>query len=138
MSEREGEKMKIEFHTKDVILTSKQKKLMEKKLLKTKKYIPDEPMMVDVILRDESSPEKGGFDQKIEINATFGKEKLFIEETDERLMRAFAFALQRFERKLQHFHKKRIDAHRKPGGLRFEKVLGALKIKGKKIDIDKE
>jgi ribosomal subunit interface protein len=121
--------MKIEFHTKGVILTSKQKKAMEKKLLKTKKYIPDEPLMVDVILKDESSAEKGGIDQKVEINATFGKEKIFIEETDDRIMRAFAFALGRFDRKLQHFHKKKVDRNKKPGGLRFEKVLGIIKRK---------
>ena len=129
--------MKIEFHTKGVILTSKQKSGMQKKLLKTKKFIPDEPITVDVILQDESSPEKGGIDQAVQISATFGKEKIFIEETDDRLMRAFAFALKRFERKLQHFHKKRIDENKKPGGLRFEKVLGIIKRKNK-IKVDEE
>lgn len=123
--------MKIEFHTKGVILTSKQKSGMQKKLLKAKKYIPDEPVTVDVVLKDESSAEKGGIDQKIEISATFGKEKIFIEETDDRMMRAFAFALQRFERKLQHFHAKRIDKNKKPGGLRFEKVLRIIKRKNR-------
>jgi ribosomal subunit interface protein len=131
--------MKIEFHTNNVILTSKQKAEMEKKLFRTKKYIPDEPVMIDVILQDESSSEKGGIDQMVKLSATFGKERIYIEEVDERLMRAFAIALQRFERDLERFHEKRTDKNKKPGGLRWEKVLGIIRLKrNKKPDIENE
>lgn len=128
--------MKIEIHTDGVILTSKQKSLMEKKLLKTKRYIPDEPIMIDLILRDESSSEKGGIDQKVEINATFGKEKIFVSEVDNRTMRAFAFAFKSFERQLSRFHEKRISQTQHGGGGRFEKLWGIVKrskIKNKKL-----
>lgn len=131
--------MKIEFHTNNIILASKQKAEMEKKLLRTKKYIPDEPVMVDVILQDESSSEKGGMDQMVKLSATFGKEKIYIEEVDERLMKAFAIALQRFERDLERFHEKRTDKNKKPGGLRWEKVLGIIRLKkNKKQNTDED
>ena len=131
--------MKIEFHTNNVILTSKQKAEMEKKILRTKKYIPDEPVMIDVILQDESSSEKGGMDQMVKLIATFGKEKIYIEEVDERLMKAFAIALQRFERDLERFHERRTDRSKKPGGLRWEKVLGIIRFKkNKKQNIDED
>lgn len=112
--------MKLEVHTDGVILTAKQKSQMEKKLSKTKKFIPDETLTIDLILKDESSAEKGGVDQKVEINATFGKEKIFISETDDRITRAFAFALKRFERQLSRYHKKKIDNVKKTS--RFDKI----------------
>ena len=127
--------MKINMHVDGVIITAKQKTLMERKLLKLKKYIPDEPVVLDLLLRDESSSEKGGIDQKVEINVTFGKEKIFISETDDRMMRAFAFALKRFERQLSRFHEKRISKTQHGGGGRFEKLWGIIrkpKIKRKK------
>ena len=95
--------------------------------------------MIDVILQDESSSEKGGMDQMVKLIATFGKEKIYIEEVDERLMKAFAIALQRFERDLERFHERRTDRSKKPGGLRWEKVLGIIKLKkNKKIDVEEE
>ncbi len=121
--------MKLEVHTDGVILTAKQRALMEKKLLKLKKYIPDEPLIVDLLLKDESSSEKGGVDQKVEINAVFGKERIFIAETDDRLMRAFAFAHKRFERQLSRFHDKRISKTQHGGGGRIEKLWGIVKRK---------
>jgi len=131
--------MKIEFHTKGVIITAKQKSLMQKKLLKVKKYIPDEELIVDVILCDETSPEKGGIDQVVKLSATFGKEKVYIEEANNRLMRAFAIANKRFDRKLQEFHREKTDRNKKTGGLRWEKVMGVLRIKGKKkVSIQEE
>jgi ribosomal subunit interface protein len=131
--------MKIEFHTNNVALTSGQREEMEKKLLKTKKFIPDEPVMIDVILQDETSSKKGGVDQMVKLIATFGKEKIYIEEVDERLMKAFGVALERFERDVKRYHEKRTYNNRKTGGLRWEKVLGAFKIrKNKKIDTTDE
>jgi len=123
--------MKINIQTDGVIITSKQKSMMEKKLLKMKRYLKEEPMNIDLILRDDTGPEKGGVDQKVHINATWGKEQIFIEETDDRLMRAFAYAIKRFERQLNRYHKKMIEESQKGGG-RFEKLKIWKKIKRRK------
>jgi len=120
--------MKIEFHVKDIVLTARDKSLIEKKLQKLKRYLKDEPMMIDIFLRDETSPEKGGIDQSVEISITFGKEKIFVREVDDRLMRAFAFAYKGLERNLQRFHRKRVKSSHKIDEGKIAKVLRALKI----------
>lgn len=119
--------MKVNIHVDGVIITSKQKTLMERKLLKMKRYIADEPLAIDLVLKDESSAEKGGIDQKVEIIATFGKEKVFVTETDDRMMRAFAFAIKRFERQLSRFHEKKVSQNQNGGGGRLEKLWGVIK-----------
>ena len=119
--------MKVKIHIDGVIITSKQNKLMEKKLMKMKRYLPDETLNIDLFLKDESSAERGGIDQKVEISATFGKEKIFISETDDRMMRAFAFAMKRFERQLVRFHDKRVSKSQSSGGARFEKLWGIIR-----------
>lgn len=115
--------MKVEFHIKDVVITAHQKALMEKKLYKLKRYLKDEPMVVDLYLSDESSEEKGGEDQSVEISVVFQSEKIFVREVDSRLMRAFAFAYRSIERKLQEFHQKRIGNSNKPFRHRFKKIF---------------
>ena len=119
--------MKINFQTKEVILTSKQKSRMQKKLTKMKKYFNNSPSQIDVFLSDDSSSEKGGIDQKVQIQTICGKEKIIVEEVDDRLMRAFLFALKRFERQLRRQHKKRIDKTKRGGGGRFDKLWGIVK-----------
>jgi ribosomal subunit interface protein len=121
--------MKINIHTDGIIITAKQKAMMEKKLSRMKRYLPDENIIIDLLLKDETSEEKGGVDQNVHINATFGKEKIFIEEEDDRLLRAFAIALKRFERQLSRYHRKRIDKVKRGGGGRFEKLLKVIKRK---------
>ena len=117
--------MKVEFHIKDIVITAKQKSLIEKKLFKHKRYIKDEPLIIDVYLADETSAEKGGVDQSVELSAIFGSEKFFVKEVDDRLLRAFAFAYKKFERILQEFHNKRIGvSHGKEGHL--DKILKRL------------
>ena len=101
--------MKVEFHIKDVVLTSKQKSLIEKKLFKLKRYLKDEPMTIDVYLKDETSVEKGGVDQAVELSVVFGQEKIFVREVDDRILRAFAYAYRALERNLERFHRKRIE-----------------------------
>jgi len=114
--------MQVEFHIKDIVITAKQKSLIEKKIFKLKRYIKDEPLIIDVYLRDETSAEKGGVDQSVELSAVFGPEKIFVKEIDDRLMRAFAYAFKKFERNLQEFHDKRIGrSHGKEG--RLDKIL---------------
>lgn len=121
--------MKVEFHIKDIVITSKQKSIIEKKLFKLKRYLKDEPLVIDVYLRDETSAEKGGVDQAVELSAVFNHEKIFIREVDDRLMRAFAFAYKAFERQMERFNKKRIEKSHKVDENRVEKVLRVLKIK---------
>lgn len=119
--------MKLNTHVDGVIVTSKQKSMMERKLTRMKRYLPDETLVLDLILKDDSSTEKGGIDQKVQIVATFGKEKILIEEIDDRLMRAFAHAIKRMERQLVRYHKKTVDKIRRGGGGRFEKLLGVIR-----------
>jgi len=121
--------MKVEFHIKDIVITAKQKSLMEKKLQKLKRYLKDEPLMIDCYLRDETSPEKGGTDQAVELSATFGSEKIFVREVDDRLMRAFAFAYKTFERNMSRFHKRRIDKSHEGTEGYVDKALKALRLK---------
>jgi len=121
--------MKVEFHIKDIIITASQKSLIEKKLMRLKRYLKNEPMTVDIYLRDETSPEKGGVDQAVELSATFNREKLFVREVDDRLMRAFAFAYKSFERQMQRFHKKEIDKSHEGSEKAVSKILKAMRIK---------
>jgi ribosomal subunit interface protein len=120
---------KINLQTKGVIITAKQKSQMERKISKLKKYLNGEPVTIDAILTDETSPEKGGVDQSVRLNVTFGKEKIFIEEVDERLMRAFAYAYNRLERNLRRYHQRKTERNKETGGLRLEKVWGIIKRK---------
>lgn len=120
--------MKINFQTKGVIVTAKQKRMIEKKLMRMKKYINhSEPAIIDITLGDETGAEKGGIDQSIKINVTFGKEQIFIEEIDNRIMRAFAYALDRLERNLKRWHEKQVENRENVGVGRWEKVFGILK-----------
>lgn len=121
--------MKVEFHIKGVPVSKDQKALIKKKLFKLKRYLKNEPLIIDIYLRDESSNEKGGVDQAVEISAVFANEQLFIREVDSKLMRAFAYAYRRFEERMRTFHQKRLDQFKKPGGSRLDKVLSFLKIK---------
>jgi len=121
--------MKVEFHIKDIAITAKQKSLIEKKLLRLKRYIKDEPLLIDCYLRDETSPEKGGTDQAVELSTIVSKEKIFIREVDDRLMRAFVFAYKHFERQLQRLHKQRIDRSHQGSENYISKALKALRIK---------
>lgn len=121
--------MKVEFHIKDIVITAKQKSLMEKKLFRLKRYIKDEPLIIDCYLRDETSPEKGGTDQAVELSAVVNKEKIYIREVDDRLMRAFAFAYKHFERQMQRFHQKRIDKSHTGSENYIGKALRALRLK---------
>lgn len=121
--------MKIEFHIKDIVITANQKSLIEKRLAKLKRYVKDEPMIIDVYLTDESSAEKGGIDQSVELSGIFSGEKIFVKEIDDRLMRAFAFAYSSFERQLERFHRKRIDKMGKGSATAVGRLLRRLRIR---------
>lgn len=121
--------MKVQFHVKEVVLTAKQKSLIEKKLFRLKRYLKDEPLIIDVYLRDETGSEKGGVDQSVELSAVFDNEKIFVREVDDRLMRAFAVAYKSFERQLEKFHRKRIDKTHRVKMSHLDLVLRALRLR---------
>lgn len=121
--------LKMNFQTKGVILTAKQKSQIEKKLSKLKKYFNNDPVVLDIFLSDDTSPEKGGVDQVVHLSVNFSKEKIFIEEKDERLIRAFMIAYQRLEKSLRQYHQRKVEQGKKPGGLRLEKVWGIIRRK---------
>ena len=121
--------MKVEFHIKEVIITAKQKAMFEKKLLKLKKYCKDEPVVIDVYLRDETSPEKGGVDQAVELSTIMYGEKVFAHEVDERLLRAFANAQHSFERQIAKLHKQKIEKSHEGTDSYISKALRALRLK---------
>lgn len=121
--------MRTNVQTDGVIITAKQKAVIEKKISKLKKYLPQEPVLVEVTLSDETGPEKGGIDQTVRINTTIDKEKIIIEESDDRLMRAFAYALGRFERQLSRHHKRQVEASQGNGENRVDKLWRIIKRK---------
>ncbi|HOX41154.1 MAG TPA: HPF/RaiA family ribosome-associated protein [bacterium] len=115
--------MQIQFRAKDVVLTDKNRSYIERRIRKLKHYIHDEPVMVDVYLTDESSKEKGGDDQSVEIAAMIKGKKLFVHETDPEIMVAFAKAYEGFDRKIKEIHARRIDRSQKPRDGRIERLL---------------
>lgn len=121
--------MKIEFHIKDVVITAKQKALFEKKLLKLRKYCKDEEIIIDVYLRDETSPEKGGVDQAVELSTVISGEKIFAHEVDDRLLRAFANTYNSFRRQIDQLHRKRIEKSHEGSEGYITKALRALRLK---------
>lgn len=124
--------MKVNVQTDGVIITAKQEAAIEKKIKKLKKYLPVEHAVIDVMMSDETGPEKGGVDQTVRINTVIGKEKIIIEESDDRLMRAFAYAFERFERQLSRSHQKRVESSQGNGENRMEKLLKIISRKDKK------
>ena len=125
--------MKVNIQTKGIIITAKQKAQMEKQLLRLKKYIRDiEPVVVDVKLLDETGPEKGGVDQAVHINAILPKERIFIEEVDDRIMRAFQFAYKILERRLRRYSDKMIGNRRREGS-RFKSIMNVASGAGRAV-----
>lgn len=121
--------MKIDFHIKDVVITSKQKAVFEKKLSKLKKYIKDDATKIDVYFKDESSAEKGGVDQAVELCTVFQGQKVFVREVDDRLQRAFAYALKSFDRQISRIHNKIIEKSHEGSDWYITKALKALRLK---------
>jgi len=102
--------MKVNVQTDGIIITSKQEATIEKKIKRLKKYLSEEQAVIDVMISDETGPEKGGIDQTVQIKTTIGKEKIIIEESDDRIMRAFAYAFERFERQLSRYHQRKVES----------------------------
>ncbi len=114
--------MKVNFKIKDVIINTKQKRLMERKLLTLRKFVKNwSPVNVDVTLTDESGPDKNGIDQAVHINVILPKEKIYIEEVDDNMMRAFNFATKTLERRFRRYNKKHINNSRREAS-RFKSI----------------
>jgi ribosomal subunit interface protein len=106
--------MKILVKTKEVVLTAKQKSHIERQIAKVKKYINGfEPVTIEVTFVDLSGPNKGGIDQAVHINAVLPKETIFVEEVDDRALRAFQLAYRTFERRLRRYSDKNIKNKRR-------------------------
>lgn len=113
-------------HAKGVIVTSKQKSLIERKILQLRKYVRDfSPVDVTVSLIDESGPEKGGIDQAVHIRVVLPKEEIFIKEVDDRLMRAFGYAFKSLERRLRRYGNIRRDKENREGS-RIKGIINAV------------
>jgi len=96
--------MKVLIKTKGVVLTSKQKSQIERQIMRLKRFLRDvSPVNVEVSFIDQSGPNKGGVDQAVNIKAVLPKETIFIEEIDDRAMRAYQYAYRTFERKLRRY-----------------------------------
>ncbi len=118
--------MKVSIKTKGVVLTSKQKSQIEKNVLRLKRFVSHiEPVTVEIGFSDESGPTKGGVDQAVRINAILPKETIFIEEIDDRALRAFQYAYKILERKLRRYSEKKRDDQRK-GGSRLKSMANAV------------
>ncbi len=121
--------MRIDFHIKEVVITAKQKALFERKLQKLKKYIDNDDTVIELYLKDESSAEKGGVDQSVEIKTVFLGQKVFVRELDDRLPRAFAYAFRSFERQIQRIHQKKVEKSHEGSDWYISRALKALRLK---------
>ena len=118
--------MKVNFNIKDVIISTKQKKMMERKLLTLRKFVKNwSPVSVDVTLTDESGPDKNGIDQAVHLNVILPKEKIYIEEIDDNMMRAFNYATKTLERRFRRYNKKNIDNNRREAS-RFKAITNVV------------
>lgn len=118
--------MKVEVKTKGVVLTSKQKSQIEKQINKLKKFVSHiDPVNVEVSFIDQSGPNRGGIDQTVHIHVTMPKENIFIEEIDDRALRAFQFAYKTLERRLRRYSEKMVgDKRRKQS--RFKAMVNVV------------
>jgi len=118
--------MKVNFNIKDVIINTKQKKMMERKLLALRKFVKNwSPVNIDVTLTDESGPDKNGIDQAVHINVIMPKEKIYIEEVDDNMMRAFNYAVKTLERRFRRYNKKHIQNDRREAS-RFKAITNVV------------
>lgn len=118
--------MKVQVKTKGVVLTSKQKSQIEKSVLRLKRFVAHiEPVTVEVSFLDQSGPSKGGIDQTVHIHAILPKETIFIEEIDNRALRAFQFAFKILERKLRRYSDK-LNGDKRRQNRRFKSVINVV------------
>lgn len=118
--------MRVQVKTKGVVLTSKQTSQIEKQVTKLRKYLKNiDPITVEVSFIDQSGPTRGGIDQKVHINAVLPGETIFIEEIDDRALRAFQFAYKTLERRLRRYSDKQVGDKRRQSR-RFKSVINVV------------
>lgn len=118
--------MKVAIQTKGVVITSKQKSQIEKKLRRLERYVKEwSPVNCDVKMMDQTGDNKGGVDQAIHIKISLPKETIFIEEVDDRMMRAFGFAYKILERRLKRYSQKYTNDQRRKGS-KFKSVVNVV------------
>jgi len=118
--------VKVNIQIKGVVITAKQKSLIEKKLLRLKRYVREwDPVVCDVKMLDQTGENKGGIDQAIHLKVTLPKETIFVEEVDDRMMRAFGFAYQALERRLKRYNQKHTAVDRRQAS-RFKSVVNLV------------
>ncbi|MEK9155746.1 MAG: HPF/RaiA family ribosome-associated protein [Patescibacteria group bacterium] len=111
--------MKINIFTQGVELNPKERSDVEGKLAKLDKFAAEEPATLDAHFIDESGQgRKNGCDQTVHLNFLAGKERIFIEETRNHHLKAFAFAYKRLKRTLEKNHRKNVD--------RFRRIRGSV------------
>jgi ribosomal subunit interface protein len=122
--------MKININVQDIIINSKQKKLMERRLLGMRKFLKNvEPANIELTLMSETGANKNGVNQAVHIRATLPKEEIFVEEVDDNMMRAFNYAAKNLERKIRRYHRLSVE-HRPKESSRFKKIFDAVSTAG--------
>lgn len=117
--------MQINVSTRDVIITAKQKRYIEKKVNRLNKYLKHEnPVTADVVFIDDSGPNKSGVTQTVKIDINSPHFAVHVEEKKNNVMKAFARAMGAAERQVRDKHKQEIQKSRRGG--RFDKVFGIL------------
>ena len=124
--------MEIKFRTKGVVVTSKQKAFIEKKIARLKRYLKDvNPVVVEIRLVDESGPNKGGVDQAVYIDLILPKESIHISEVDDRIMRAFGYSFSVLERRIKRYAGKTVGEKRRKGS----KIKKITNLVGSGLDV---
>lgn len=119
--------MKINLSVeKDIFLTTKQQRYIQKRLTKLDRFIKDksEALVADIKLLDETGTTKGGVDKKVNITIQIPGDQatLHIQEKEDKIMRAFNTAITKVERRMRDEHQKQVQANRTGG--RLDKVFG--------------
>ena len=125
--------MQVSVQTKEVILTSRQKSYIEKKLGGLKRYYKTEVEAISVTAHflDDNGTSKGGYDQLVKIDFEAPSVNFHAEEQSTNMMKAFNKAFAAIERQIREDRKKQLKSHKRDGS-RLEKVFGILKIGRKK------
>lgn len=88
--------------------------------------------MVEVRFIDQSGPNRGGIDQAVHLQLTLPKETIYIEEVDDRALRAFQYAYKTLERRLRRYADK-FGADRRREDRRFKSIAKVVGGAGKAV-----
>lgn len=122
--------MKVNLQVKkDILLTVKQQRYIEKRLAKLNRFIKDKTQAVfaDIKLSDETGVAKGGVDKLVNITVQVPGEQapIHITEREDKIMRAFNLAVDKVERRMREEHRRLVGQNRRGG--RLDKIIGILR-----------